>query len=104
MAYDPTKDQYRDRTAFTGPARKLAEVTPSDAAQLPTYAKALRVYVPATVEDGVATVVVTPIAAADDNDTVTLTFVPGVTIEPVGVRKVWASGTTEGVEIHAYTV
>jgi hypothetical protein len=105
VAYDPTKESHRTASAsFTAQARLAVAVTPSDASALSSYAKALRVYVPASVAGGVATVRVTPIQAANDTDTVTLSFVPGVSIEPMAVRQVWATGTTAGVEIHAYTV
>jgi hypothetical protein len=105
VAYDPTKDSYRNASAsFAAQARLAVAVTPSDGAALATYAKALRVYVPSSIAGGVATVRVTPVQAANDSDTVTLSFVPGVSIEPMSVRQVWATGTTAGVEIHAYTV
>lgn len=104
MAYDPTKDAFRDQSAaVAAPARLCVAVTPSDAAALAAYAKALRVYVPSGVAGGVATVRVTPVRAVNDTDTVTLSFVPGTTIEPLAVRQVWATGTTGGIEIHAYT-
>ena len=105
MAYDPTKDTYRNQSAsFASQARLGVAVTPSDSQALATYAKALRIYVPSSVAGGVATVRVTPVQAANDTDTVTLSFVPGVAIEPMAVRQVWSTGTTSGVEIHAYTV
>jgi hypothetical protein len=105
VAYDPTKDSYRNQSgSFTGQARQCVAVTPSDSLALATYAKALRVYVPSSVAGGVATVRVTPLQAVNDTDTVTLSFVPGVSVEPMAVRQVWSTGTTGGLEIHAYTV
>jgi len=105
MPYDKTRDNYRDQSAsFAAQGKLCVAVTPSDAAALTVYAKALRVYVPASVAGGVATVRVTPLAAVNDSDTVTLSFVPGIAIEPLAVRQVWATGTTAGIEIHAYTV
>ena len=105
MPYDQAKDTYRHQSAsFAAQARLAVAVTPSDSQQLATYAKALRIYVPASVPGGVATVKVTPVAAANDSDTVTLSFAPGVAIEPMAVRQVWSTGTTSGIEIHAYTV
>lgn len=102
MAYDPSKDAFSAAGAsFSAQARQCAAVTPSDGAQLAAYAKALRVYVPGS---SAATVKVTPVGAANDSDTVTLTFAPGVSIEPLAVRQVWATGTTAGLEIFAYTV
>jgi len=105
VPYDKTKDAFSTSSAsFSAQARLAAAVTPSDSQELAVYAKALRVYVPSSVGGGVATVRVTPVAAANDGDTVTLFFVPGVTIEPLAVRQVWATGTTAGLDIHAYTV
>jgi len=105
LTYDRTRDVFRDQSAsFAAQARAIAAVTPSDGEQLAAYAKALRIFVPLSVAGGVATVKVTPILAAGDGDTVTLSFPPGVFVEPLAVRQVWADGTTEGVEIHAYTV
>ena len=89
--------------ALALPARACVAVTPSDAANLAVYAKALRVYVPANISGGVATVVVTPLLAASDGDTVTLSLPPGIAIEPLAVRRVWATGTSAGIAIHAYT-
>jgi hypothetical protein len=105
LSYDRTKDAFRDQSAtFAAQARLAVAVTPSDGDQLPSYAKALRVFVPLSISGGVATLVVTPLLAANDSDKVTLSFPPGVGIEPLAVRQVWATGTTPGVEIHAYTV
>jgi hypothetical protein len=105
VIYDPTKDSYQNQSAsFDAQARLCAVVSPSDSQQLATYAKALRVCVPSSVAGGVATVKVTPIQAVNDADTVTLSFVPGVAIEPLAVRQVWSTGTTGGIESHAYTV
>ena len=95
---DPTRQSVRDAD---DPGILAALVTPSDAANLPAYAKSLRVYVPATISE--ATVRVTPLNAADDADTLTLKFSSGLVYEPLAVRKVWATGTTAGIEIHAYT-
>jgi hypothetical protein len=55
------------------------------------------------VAGGVGNVKVTPLNAAD-GDSVTLKALPGVTIEPLAVRRVWSTGTSAGLEIHAYTV
>jgi hypothetical protein len=105
MPYDASADPYHSSSnSASAPARAIAAVTPSDAANLATYAKALRIYVPASVAGGVGTVRVTPLRAASDADTVTLSVLPGVSVEPLAVRRVWATGTSAGVEIHAYTV
>ncbi len=105
MPYDASSDPYHTSSgSFSSPARQIALVTPSDSVDLPIYAKALRVYVPASVSGGVGSVTVTPLRAADDEDTVTLSLPPGVAIEPLAVRRVWSTGTSSGVVIHAYTV
>lgn len=77
--------------AFTpspsAPARRLQAVTPSDGADLPTFAKALYVGVAGDLK-------ITPVASADGE---------GITLEnhPVGyvavqARRVFATGTTAG--------
>ncbi len=68
-----------------GPARRAAAVTPSDAADLTTYAKAL--YVGAAGNVRVLTV------GAEDGDAVTFANHP-VGWLPVQVRRVPATGTT----------
>ncbi|NWG26794.1 MAG: hypothetical protein HXY30_20640 [Pseudorhodoplanes sp.] len=104
MPYDPTRDAFASVNASFSAQARLAElVTPSDAADLVRYAKALRIYVPASVAGGVGAVRVTPLNAAD-GDSVTLKVPPGVTIEPLAVRRVWSTGTSAGIEVHAYTV
>jgi hypothetical protein len=84
------------------PASDAVRITPADGANLALYCKALRIYVPGTISE--ASVKLTPAGAKDDADTVTLKYVPGVTYEPLSVRKVFATGTTAGIEIHGYTV
>lgn len=68
-----------------GPARRAAAVTPSDAVDLTTYAKAL--YVGAAGNVRVLTV------GAEDGDAVTFANHP-VGWLPVQVRRVLATGTT----------
>lgn len=101
-SYDKTADPFygmpRDND---DPAMDTVLVTPSDGANLSAYAKSFRVYVPTTIAE--ATVKVTPLNALDDANTVTLKYQPGVTYEPLAVRKIWATGTTAGIEIHAHT-
>jgi hypothetical protein len=105
MPYDSTRDAFASVNASFSAQAKLAElVTPSDSDDLLRYAKALRVYVPASVAGGVGSVKVTPLKAANDADTVTLKVPPGISVEPLAVRRVWATGTSAGVEIHALTV
>lgn len=104
MSYDPANDPFHGSSATpSAPARACVVVTPSDSTDLAKYAKALRIYVPADISGGVATVVVTPLLAADDEDTVTLSVPPGIAVEPLAVRRVWATGTSAGIAIHAYT-
>ena len=95
---NPTVGQGSGRSS---PATEALLVAPSDGADLPVYAKALRVFVPASLSQ--ATLRVTYIDAPGDSDIVDLTFPPGLTVEPSAVRRIWASGTTPGLVIHAYT-
>jgi hypothetical protein len=104
MSYDPSKDPFHDTSSSPdSPAVDCVAVTPSDTADIEPYPKALRVYVPADIEDGVAAVKVTPKRGSDASP-VTLRFPPGAHQVPLGVRRVWETGTSAGVEIHAYTV
>jgi hypothetical protein len=85
-----------------GPASDIDLVQPSDTADLALYCRALRVHVPIAV--GEATLRVTPLAAGDDAETVTLRFAgAGTYHEPISVRRVWQTGTSPGIEIHGYT-
>jgi hypothetical protein len=105
MPYDSTRDAFASVNASFSAQARLAElVTPSDSEDLARYAKALRIYVPTSVAGGVGSVRVTPLKAANDADTVTLKVPPGIAIEPLAVRRVWATGTSAGVEVHALTV
>lgn len=100
MPYDALADSFAGNAASAlSPARKMALVTPNDSVDLALYAKALRVYVPSTITE--ASVVVIPHDNADAA-AVTLKFGPGVWVEPSMVRRVKATGTTAGIEIHAY--
>lgn len=81
------------------PATRAVPVAASDAADLATYAKALRVFNPA---GAAATVRVTYAEEANDQATVDLVFPPGLTIEPSAVRRVWKTGTGAGLSIIAY--
>jgi hypothetical protein len=105
VPYDKTKDSFASSSAsFSAPARQCVLVTPSDSQDLAVYAKALRIYVPTSVAGGVATVKVTPLQAANDADTVTLRVPPGISVEPLAVRQVWSTGTSAGIDIHAFTM
>jgi hypothetical protein len=104
MSYDATKDPFHDtNTSPDAPAVDCIAVTPSDGSDIEPYPKALRVYVPASISGGVADVKVTP-KRGSDAAPVTFKFPPGVYQIPLSVRRVWATGTTAGVEIHAYSV
>jgi hypothetical protein len=104
MSYDASKDPFHaTNTAPDAPAIDCIAIAPSDSADIEPYPKALRVYVPAGVAGGVATVTVTP-KRGNDAAPVALKFPPGVFQIPLAVRRVWATGTTTGVEIHAYSV
>ncbi|MCA0399822.1 MAG: hypothetical protein LCH38_03300 [Proteobacteria bacterium] len=98
-AADPFQGYARSPEAV---AFDAVPVTPADGANLAAYAKALRIFVPAATAS--ATLRVTPLHAADDANTVTLSFPSGVHYEPLCVRRVWATGTSAGIEIHAFTV
>lgn len=102
MPYDPALDPMRGHAAsLSSPTRLLVAVTPSDAADLSPYAKALWVYVPADVAGGVASVRVTPVGAGD-LETVDILAAAGLQpLPPCQVRKVWATGTTAGIHVYA---
>lgn len=102
MPYDPARDPMRGHAAsLTSPTRRLAEVTPADAADLAVYAKALWVFVPEDVAGGVGTVRVTPVGAGD-GESVDVRALPGLQpLPPCQVRRVWATGTSAGVRVYA---
>lgn len=102
MPYNPSGDPMRHHAAsLTSPTRLLFAVTPSDSADLDPYAKALWVFVPATVAGGVASVRVTPVGAGDA-ETIDVYTAPGLQpLPPCQVRRVWATGTTAGIHVYA---
>ena len=101
MPYQADRDAYASvATGQSTPARFITAVTPSDSTDLTLYAKALRISVPDATSN--PTIRVTPVEAVSDSDTVTLPLPAGVTIEPLSVRRVWATGTSAGLTIHAY--
>lgn len=102
MPYDPARDAMHGHAAsLTSPTRLLLVVTPSDSADLEIYAKALWVFVPEDVDGGSATVRITPVGAADE-ESVDILIPPGLQpLPPCQVRKVWAAGTTEGIQVYA---
>ncbi|MCA0405379.1 MAG: hypothetical protein LCH39_04435 [Proteobacteria bacterium] len=100
-SYDPARNPSASYARSAGdPAGSAIDIVPNDAANLTSYVKALRIYVPATLAE--ATVRVTPTLAEDDASFVTLRFPAGVSYEPLSVRRVWATGTTPEAELHGY--
>ncbi|QRG04844.1 hypothetical protein EZH22_16985 [Xanthobacter dioxanivorans] len=95
MPYDPARDPLKGlASSLSSPARQLRLVVPSDTQDLDPYAKALWVYVAASVAGGVASIRITPVGAAD-GDFVTLYAPPGLLpLPPCQVRRVWATGST----------
>lgn len=102
-SYLPQNDPnaLRSRSAAE-PAGDAVLIAPNDTTDMPSYAKAVRIYVPGTLSE--ASLRVTPTLAKDDNLHVTLRFPSGLFYEPMSVRRVWTTGTTAGIEIHGYTV
>ncbi|GLK69913.1 hypothetical protein KHC23_21240 [Ancylobacter dichloromethanicus] len=98
MPYDSAKDPWHRRALSpAGLGRSGALVTPSDATDLPRYAR-LRVFVPATLAS--AAVRILTVEAADDAP-LTLPLAPGqVSVLEFLVRRVLATGTTAGLVIH----
>ncbi|MCS0497850.1 hypothetical protein NVS89_22425 [Ancylobacter sp. MQZ15Z-1] len=98
MPYDPAKDPwYAQVTPSVGLGRSGAVVTPSDDDDLARYAR-LRIFVPADAED--AQISVLPVDQADDAPLILSLPVGQVSILEYLVRRVLATGTTEGLEIH----
>ncbi|MFG1191111.1 spike base protein, RCAP_Rcc01079 family [Xanthobacter flavus] len=102
MAYDPARDPMRGLAAsLSSPTRLMSRVTPSDSDELSSYAKALWVFVPEEISGGVATVRITPVGA-DDAIRIDLRALPGLQpLPPCQVRRVWATGTSAGIDIYA---
>lgn len=99
MPYNATQDPYNGRSQdLDSSGSRAALALFSDSTDVPIYPKGLRVYVPTSLAE--ANVLVTPMASPADGDTVTLRFPPGLSYEPLRVRRIWATGTTAGVEIH----
>lgn len=98
MTYDPHADRLGTATATRqSPAVDVARLTAamvSDTADLPVYAKALRIW------NGTAaavTVMATPLAADGDTaaSAVPITVPAGsAAIEPISVRRIWSTGST----------
>ncbi|MFG1347291.1 hypothetical protein V5F59_20560 [Xanthobacter autotrophicus DSM 431] len=95
MPYDATRDPLAAlASSLSSPARRLRAVTPSDTEDLSPYAKALWIYVAASVSGGVASIRITTVGAPD-GESVTLSATPGLQpLPPCQVRRVWATGTT----------
>ncbi|PPD16085.1 MAG: hypothetical protein CTY25_03685 [Methylobacterium sp.] len=102
-SYDPTRDPYAAVSRSPSEPGAVAQaLTPNDGADLPLYCKAFRVYVPLSLQG--ASVRVTPVLANDDLATVTLSFPQGISYEPLSIRRIWATGTSTGIEIHGYAI
>ncbi len=102
MPYEQARDPFGNTArSMAAPASTALLLSPSDAAELGSYPKALRIYVPLSL--GEAAVRVTPVLASDDGP-VTLTFLAGVFTEPLAIRKLWSTGTTAGVVVHGYGI
>lgn len=84
MPHDQTRSIYP--TSLTGQCRRVEAVTPSDTADLPHYAKALRIGTGGTLK-------ILPLAN-DDDKPVTVTVVDGEIWSFSQVRRVFATGTT----------
>lgn len=102
MAYDPARDPMRGLAAsLSSPTRQMTRVTPSDSDELAAYAKAVWVFVPEDVAGGIATVRITPVGA-DDATRIDVRALPGLQpLPPCQVRRVWATGTSTGIDIYA---
>lgn len=79
-------------SALSGPARDCVPIVPDDAADLSEVAVALYAEVGGTIH------VETEAGAERTID------VPSMTIFPLGVRKVFATGTDAGVKLHALVI
>lgn len=101
MPFDPQKNPWglsvQDR-ASSLLGRKGGLVTPSDTQDLATYAR-IRVFAPASL--AAAAIKILPMENADDAP-ITLSVPPGapVVLEYL-VRRVFSTGSTAGLEIHA---
>lgn len=105
MTYDPSKASFpTNGSDLSAQGTRMVEITPHDTNQLASYAKALRIHIPADTES--PTIAVVPMHAASDDDVVTLPLPTGSTdivhIEDLAVRVVKATNTTEGLTIHGY--
>lgn len=95
MAYDVTKDQFPYTSGTYSQGKRIVAVTAA-AAELATYAKALRVFVPTGTSSPTVTVVLVGDA---DGSPVQLSYPEGLTYEPLFVRRVTAIAS--GVVVHA---
>lgn len=83
----------------TSPARLLTAIVPDDGTDLSEPAKALRIWNPSETS---ATINLIALSATGDTPT-TIFVPPGLTVEPVMVRRVLATGTTDGLALHGYS-
>jgi hypothetical protein len=106
MPYTAASDNFAnvtpDRSGPSVDAILLTSAMVSDTADLATYAKALRIYVPSTAS--AVTLMVTPLAATNDTIAVPLTVPPGgAYYEAMSIRRIWSTGSANlfatGVQI-----
>ena len=83
----------------TSPARRIEAVVPDDGADLPVPAKALRIWNPGDAE---ATVSLVAVGAPEGAPATAIPVPPGLSVEPLMVRRVAAAGTDGALTIHAY--
>jgi hypothetical protein len=102
MPYDPTKDRAFSQGQRAAPrpddpatgAVRLTSAMVSDTTDLPTYAKAFRIW---NGSGALVTLMVTPLHATDDTaaGAVPLTLPAGVVgYEAMAVRRIWSTGST----------
>lgn len=95
MAYDSRADRFGSASSTRqSPALDAIALTPamiSDGTDLPTYAKALRIW---NGSAAAVTVMATPLTAASDAAVVPITVPPGcLGYEPISVRRIWSTGS-----------
>ena len=95
MPYDLTRDPRRNLgVAQADPASRAEALTAamvSDVSDLSTYPKAIRVW---NGSLAAVTLMVTPARAPSDLAVPVTIPAAGLTIEPISIRRVWATGST----------
>ncbi len=98
MPYDPAKDPFNSHGASkTASAADWVPITPSDSTDLALYVRALRIHVPTGTSNPQVTYLPSRNA---DGVTRTLKLAEGVNLELAECRRVLATGTTAGLDIH----